>query len=129
MRVSAQRGVCPDTPPVNRITDRCKNIIFPQLLLRAVIISLLHFRYGERLLKLEDISLAAIKEMVDEWKTLNGKPFDPQQSVHDVTSKIITSLVSRNNKNLIAQQTLSIYASSLSDFIFLANGYLERDFL
>ena len=26
-----------DTPPVNRITDRCKNLAFPQLLLRTVI--------------------------------------------------------------------------------------------
>ena len=30
-----------DKPPVNRITDRCKNITFPQLCLRAVTI---HFR-------------------------------------------------------------------------------------
>ena len=28
----------PGTPPVNRITDTCKNITFPQLRLRAVII-------------------------------------------------------------------------------------------
>ena len=32
-------GVCPGgyTPPVNRITDRCKNISFPQLRMRTVI--------------------------------------------------------------------------------------------
>ena len=31
-------SVCPDTPypPLNRITDRCKNITFPQLLLWTV---------------------------------------------------------------------------------------------
>ena len=50
-------------------------------------------RYGEKLLKLEDISLEALKEMTDEWKTQDGKPFDPQQSIHDLTGKIITSLV------------------------------------
>ena len=33
--VSARGGV--HLPPVNRITDRCKNIIFPQLRLRTVI--------------------------------------------------------------------------------------------
>ena len=50
-------------------------------------------RYGEKLLKLEDISLEALKEMVDDWKRREGKPFDPQQSIHDLTGKIITSLV------------------------------------
>ena len=32
-------GVC-QTPPVNRLTDVCENITFPQLLLRTVIITL-----------------------------------------------------------------------------------------
>ena len=47
------RGLCPgglpdrDTPPVNRITDRCKNITFPQLRLRALIISC-HFSVSEK---------------------------------------------------------------------------------
>ena len=31
--------------------------------------------------------------MTDEWKTQNEKPFDPQQSIHDLTGKIIASLV------------------------------------
>ena len=50
-------------------------------------------RYGEKLLKLEDISLEALKKMVDDWKIHDRKPFDPQQSIHDLTGKIITSLV------------------------------------
>ena len=42
LRVSAKGGVHPlwnqrQTPPVNRITESCKNITFPQLLLRTVI--------------------------------------------------------------------------------------------
>ena len=32
-------------PPVNRITDRCKNITFPQLRLRAVMIDSVNFNY------------------------------------------------------------------------------------
>ena len=46
-------GVCPEgvclgcTPPVNRITDKSKNITFPQLLLRSVMKNTLrlHFRF------------------------------------------------------------------------------------
>ena len=34
--------------------------------------------------------------MTDEWKTLNEKPSDPQQSIHDLTGKIIASLVRRS---------------------------------
>ena len=33
------RGVCPEgSPPVNRMTDRCKNITFPQICWRRVMI-------------------------------------------------------------------------------------------
>ena len=35
--VCLEGSVGPDTPPVNRITDRCKNIAFQQLLLRTLI--------------------------------------------------------------------------------------------
>ena len=35
-------GVC-TPPPVNRITDRCKNIIFLQLRLRTVMIAIFEF--------------------------------------------------------------------------------------
>ena len=52
-------------------------------------------RYGEKLLNLEDLSLAAIKEMVQYWKSFEGKPFDPQQSIHDAVGKIMTSLVNK----------------------------------
>ena len=46
--VSAREGVHPSMhwgrhpPPVDRMTDRCKNITFPQLRLRTVIMSGLH---------------------------------------------------------------------------------------
>ena len=42
--------VCPGGvhhPPVNRISDRCKNITFPQLLLRTVIIGFVQFSSGD----------------------------------------------------------------------------------
>ena len=48
--VSAQGGVAPnpdpeaDTPPVDRMTDACENITFPQLLLRTVNMKLLRDR-------------------------------------------------------------------------------------
>ena len=36
---SAQVGVCLPDPTVNRMTDACRNITFPHLLLRTVIIT------------------------------------------------------------------------------------------
>ena len=53
------------------------------------------FRYGERLLYFEELSLAAVKEMVQYWKSFEGKPFDPQRSIHDAVGKIMTSLVNK----------------------------------
>ena len=60
-------------------------------------LSLIHSlrRYGERLLRLEELSLNAIKETVEYWKSFDGKPFDPQQSIHDLVARIITTLVSK----------------------------------
>ena len=54
-------------------------------------------RYGERLLRLEELSLASIKEMVEYWKSFEGKPFNPQQSIHNLVGKIITSLVNTSS--------------------------------
>ena len=55
--------------------------------LRYKILPFPSIRYGERLLNLEELSLAAIKEMVQYWKSFEGKPFDPQRSIHDAVGK------------------------------------------
>ena len=64
----------------------------------ATLLKNFNLRYGERLLKLEELSLQAIKEMTEQWKSMEGKPFDPQQSIHDAVGKIITALVNKKSR-------------------------------
>ena len=48
--------------------------------------------------------------MVEYWKSFEGKPFDPQRSIHDAVGKIITSLV--NKKNVFLKKSL-VHVSQL----------------
>ena len=66
-------------------------------------------RYGERLLRLEELSLNAIKETTEHWKSFEGKPFDPQQSIHDLVARIITTLVSKYSNWMIHQKKFIFY--------------------
>ena len=82
--VSAYRGCLPmggevvslggvseaDTPPMNRITDVCENITFPQLLLRTVI-TLKSMRSHE----IQKIPHRAVKFLASEENRIVGKSF------------------------------------------------------
>ncbi len=65
----------------------------------GVLHAVFFFRYGERLLKLEDLTLAALSDLIDDWRSKKGRPIDPQNALHDVTVSIISSLVNMTTKN------------------------------
>ncbi len=50
-------------------------------------------RYGDRLKRLEELTLIALSDLVTDWRTKKGTPFDPESGLHDVTVSIISSLV------------------------------------
>ena len=54
----------------------------------------IHCRYGDRLLRLEELTLVALSDLIADWRSKKGTPFDPYPGLHDVTVSIISSLVS-----------------------------------
>ena len=64
-------GVCPGgtPPPLNRITGRCKNIIFPQLRLRTVITTTRCYRDNS------DVAFSTTNENYSFWQLLHQEGF------------------------------------------------------
>ena len=73
----------------------CNRLSYLKVSLQTINAITLHsfYRSGNEFKVLEELSLKAIHEMLDEWKQTAGKSFDPFDDVRETVHKIMSSLV------------------------------------
>ena len=110
------------TPPVNRITHTCKNITFPQLCLRAVMI-----RFLSEILK-KHTKLAKIVKISEIFNRLVF-PLNFNRFCHSMTLRVRLHQATRlrlrlqqryHSKFLYLHQALSLCAIVLVDFVYMS---------